>query len=119
MDVAGNGAKPVRGRVKSGLKGLALGSKRLQFHQPWIAACQGWTKPVCPSRNCPECGSENYTFRSWSQIEDTPEQEAMIETKYRCKGSGEQWKEKVPGVLQKRSGPEPKEELGGECWKIG
>jgi hypothetical protein len=30
----------------------------------------------------------------------------MLETKYRCKGCGEEWKEKVPGVLKKAPAPE-------------
>jgi hypothetical protein len=43
----------------------------------------------------------DYTFRSRKQIEATPEQEAMLETKYRCKVWGEEWKEKTVGVLPK------------------
>jgi transposase-like protein len=54
-----------------------------------------------PSRACPACGSENYTFRSRKQIEATADQEAMLETKYRCKGCGKDWKAKAPGVLKK------------------
>jgi hypothetical protein len=54
-----------------------------------------------PSRTCPTCGSANYTFRSRKQIEATTEQEAMLETKYRCRGCGEEWKETIPGVLKK------------------
>ena len=59
-----------------------------------------------PGRACPACGSENYTFRSRKQIEATAEQEAMLETKYRCKGCGNEWKETVPGVLKKAPPPE-------------
>jgi transposase-like protein len=59
----------------------------------------GQQKPS--SRTCPGCGSTNYTFRSRKQIEATAEQEAMLETKYRCKGCGKEWKETVPGVLKK------------------
>lgn len=54
-----------------------------------------------PSRVCPACGSTNYTFRSRKQIEPTAEQEAMLETKYRCRGCGKEWKETAPGVLRK------------------
>jgi transposase-like protein len=54
-----------------------------------------------PNRVCPTCKSANYTFRSRKQIEATAKQEAMLETKYRCKGCGEEWKETVPGLLRK------------------
>ncbi len=54
-----------------------------------------------PSRTCPACGSGDYVFRSHKQIEATAEQQAMLETKYRCKGCGKDWKEKVPGMLRK------------------
>jgi transposase-like protein len=53
------------------------------------------------SRACPACGSENYTFRSRKPIEATAGQEAMLETKYRCKGCGKDWKEKASRVLKK------------------
>lgn len=53
-------------------------------------------------RSCPKCGGGNYAFRSRKQIEATPEQEAMLETKYRCKDCGHEWKERVPGVLRKK-----------------
>jgi hypothetical protein len=54
-----------------------------------------------PRRSCPACGGGDYAFRSRKQIEVTADQEAMLETKYRCKGCGKDWKETVPGVLQK------------------
>ncbi len=47
-----------------------------------------------PGRSCPACGSENHTFRSRKQIEAAAEQQAMLETKYRCKGCGKEWKVK-------------------------
>jgi DNA-directed RNA polymerase subunit M/transcription elongation factor TFIIS len=68
----------------------------LQSHQPTDEDPPRMDQPKTPSRTCPACGSANYTFRSRKQIESTPEQEAMLETKYRCKGCGEEWKEKVP-----------------------
>jgi hypothetical protein len=52
-------------------------------------------------RTCPACGSASYTFRSRKQIEGTPEQQAMLETKYRCRACEHEWKERVPGMLQK------------------
>src|SRR5262249_39752651 len=54
------------------------------------------------SRACPNCGSGDYAFRSRKQIDATAEQEAMLETKYKCKICGAKWKEKVPGMLRKR-----------------
>jgi hypothetical protein len=59
-----------------------------------------------PARACPKCGSTSYTFRSRKQIEATPEQEAMLETKYRCRACEHEWKEKVPGMLRKALPPE-------------
>lgn len=52
-------------------------------------------------RVCPKCGSSEYLFRSRKQIEATAEQGPMLETKYRCKDCGKEWKEKEPGVLRK------------------
>jgi DNA-directed RNA polymerase subunit M/transcription elongation factor TFIIS len=46
------------------------------------------------ARSCPKCGSSSYTFRIRKQIEATAEQEAILETKYRCKGCGVEWKER-------------------------
>jgi len=56
-------------------------------------------------RTCPECGSDNYTFRSRKQIEATPDHGPMLETKYKCKDCEEEWKEKTPGVLKKPPRP--------------
>lgn len=52
-----------------------------------------------PARTCPKCGSSDYLFRSRKQIEE--EQGPMLETKFRCKNCGKEWKEKAPGVLRK------------------
>jgi hypothetical protein len=56
-----------------------------------------------PGRTCPACGSNDYGFRSRRQVEANTEngEPACLETKYRCKKCEEEWKEKVPGVLQK------------------
>jgi DNA-directed RNA polymerase subunit M/transcription elongation factor TFIIS len=54
-----------------------------------------------PAKTCPKCGSGEYMFRSRKKIEAADGQEAAIETKYRCKACGHEWKVRVPGVLQK------------------
>jgi hypothetical protein len=45
------------------------------------------------------------TFRSRKQIEAAPEQDAAVETKFRCKECGHVFKERVPGLLPKRPAP--------------
>jgi transposase-like protein len=55
-----------------------------------------------PGRSCSVCGSRDYAFRSRKQIEATAEQEAMLETKYRCKDCQKEWKEKMEGRLPER-----------------
>jgi DNA-directed RNA polymerase subunit M/transcription elongation factor TFIIS len=59
-----------------------------------------------PKRVCPKCGSAKYAFRSRKQIEATAETGPELETKFRCGDCGHEWKERVPGVLQKRPLPE-------------
>lgn len=59
-----------------------------------------------PKRACPECGSENYAFRSRRQIEATAGSGPELETKFRCKECEAEWKERAPGVLQKRPAAE-------------
>ena len=58
------------------------------------------------ARACPKCGSVNYSFRNRKQIEATAEKGPELETKYRCKDCEQEWKERTPGVLQKRQPPE-------------
>jgi hypothetical protein len=55
------------------------------------------------ARACPECGSQNYTFRSRRQIEATEGKGPELETKYRCRNADceAEWKERTPGVLRK------------------
>ena len=53
-----------------------------------------------PAKTCPKCGSEDYTFRSRKKIEATEGQEAAVETKYRCRGCGHEWKVRVATRLE-------------------
>ena len=48
-----------------------------------------------PAKTCPKCGSGDYTFRSRKKIEAAEGQEAAVETKYRCKACGHEWKVRV------------------------
>ena len=52
---------------------------------------------VNAARCCPKCGSKDYAFRARKKIEAQPEkgEAAAIETKYRCKACGKEWKERV------------------------
>jgi DNA-directed RNA polymerase subunit M/transcription elongation factor TFIIS len=51
-----------------------------------------------PTKTCPKCGSRDYTFRGRRKIEPAEDQEAAVETKYRCKTCLHEWK--VSGVAQ-------------------
>jgi DNA-directed RNA polymerase subunit M/transcription elongation factor TFIIS len=48
-----------------------------------------------PARTCPECGSGEHAFRGRKKIEPGDGQEAAVETKYRCKACGHEWKVRV------------------------
>jgi transposase-like protein len=45
-----------------------------------------------PAKFCPKCGSGDYTFRGRKKVEAGDGQEAAVETKYRCKACGEEWR---------------------------
>ena len=45
---------------------------------------------------CPACGSPDYVFRGRKKINPEPGQEGSIETKYRCKGCGHEWRVRIP-----------------------
>jgi DNA-directed RNA polymerase subunit M/transcription elongation factor TFIIS len=48
-----------------------------------------------PAKSCPKCGSGHYTFRSRKKNEAANGQEASVETNYRCKACGHEWKVRV------------------------
>jgi DNA-directed RNA polymerase subunit RPC12/RpoP len=50
---------------------------------------------VNPARCCPECGSREYVFRGRKKLPAEAEQPAAVETKYRCRACGKEWKERV------------------------
>jgi transposase-like protein len=57
----------------------------------------GKTRMEQTAKTCPKCGSDDYTFRSRKKIEPAEGQPAAVETKYRCKACGHEWKVKVVG----------------------
>jgi DNA-directed RNA polymerase subunit M/transcription elongation factor TFIIS len=46
-------------------------------------------------RTCPKCGSGDYQFRSRRKVPGENSQGEQTETKYRCKGCGEEWRVRV------------------------
>ena len=44
------------------------------------------------SRTCPACGSGAYTFRSRKKIVAEKGESEAVETKYRCKTCGKEWR---------------------------
>jgi hypothetical protein len=48
-----------------------------------------------PAKTCEKCGSGDYAFRSRKKIEPAKGQKAAVETKYRCKTCGYEWKVSV------------------------
>jgi DNA-directed RNA polymerase subunit M/transcription elongation factor TFIIS len=50
---------------------------------------------VTSRRHCPECGSTEYLFRGRKQIAAEAGQRVAVETTYRCKVCGHQWKARV------------------------
>jgi transposase-like protein len=45
-------------------------------------------------RTCPECGSYDYQFRNRKKVAEEGKGEA-VETKYRCKACGHEWRVRV------------------------
>jgi DNA-directed RNA polymerase subunit M/transcription elongation factor TFIIS len=53
-------------------------------------------QPVHSARCCPKCGSREYAFRGRKTITPEADQPAALETKYRCKACGHEWRVRVP-----------------------
>jgi hypothetical protein len=53
---------------------------------------------LAANRTCPACGSAAYPFRGRKKITPEPGQEGeqAVETKYRCKGCGQEWRVRTP-----------------------
>jgi DNA-directed RNA polymerase subunit M/transcription elongation factor TFIIS len=47
------------------------------------------------SRICPACGSGEHKFRSRKKIAADEGESEAVETKYRCKGCGKEWRVKT------------------------
>ena len=55
------------------------------------------THQLIAAKKCPKCDSLDYAFRARKTIIPEPGQEhGEIETKYRCKACGKEWKVRVP-----------------------
>jgi transposase-like protein len=52
-------------------------------------------------KTCPKCSSAEYMFRSRKKVAPGPGQgaEAAIETKYRCKSCGHEWRVRTPASV--------------------
>jgi transposase-like protein len=46
-------------------------------------------------RTCPACGSTDYVFRGRKKVPAEQGQPAAVETKYRCRACGKEWKVRV------------------------
>jgi transposase-like protein len=44
------------------------------------------------SPSCPACGSTDYVFRGRKKVPAVDSQPVAIETKYRCRACGKEWK---------------------------
>jgi DNA-directed RNA polymerase subunit M/transcription elongation factor TFIIS len=47
-------------------------------------------------RRCPRCGSGEYLFRSRKKVVTEDGKAEVVETKYRCKPCGHEWRVQVP-----------------------
>jgi DNA-directed RNA polymerase subunit M/transcription elongation factor TFIIS len=48
------------------------------------------------ARHCPKCGSGEYLFRSRKPVVAEDGKGEGVETKYRCKACGHEWRVRVP-----------------------
>jgi hypothetical protein len=48
-------------------------------------------------RTCPARGKSDYQFRGRRKIVGEDGKEGAVETKYRCRACGHEWKVRVPG----------------------
>jgi hypothetical protein len=51
-------------------------------------------EPTSTGRACPKCCSTDYLFRGRKKVTE-PGKAEVVETKYRCKGCGHEWKVRV------------------------
>jgi DNA-directed RNA polymerase subunit M/transcription elongation factor TFIIS len=47
-------------------------------------------------KTCPKCGRGAYTFRGRKKVETENGEPEAVETKYRCKACGHEWRVKIP-----------------------
>ena len=49
-------------------------------------------------KTCPKCGSGEYAFRGRKKVQAENGATQAVETKYRCKACGHEWRVKSPAV---------------------
>jgi DNA-directed RNA polymerase subunit M/transcription elongation factor TFIIS len=54
-------------------------------------------EPTSTGRACPKCGSTDYLFRGRKKLTEEPGKAGAVETKYRCKECGHEWKVRQSG----------------------
>lgn len=54
-------------------------------------------EPPIVKKTCPTCGAQDYLFRSRKTIPAVPEKNEpeSVETKYRCRACGHEWRVRV------------------------
>ena len=56
-----------------------------------------------PMKTCPKCGSGDYQFRGRKKVEAGRGEPEVVETKYRCKACGHEWKVRVARMQGQQS----------------